>query len=348
MERMLPLDSDFVSPELTILDAIAIIQKSEFKIALVVDTEKKLIGTVTDGDVRRALLAGNSLGGSVSGAMNKNPVFLYRGEINSRVSRETAGLQHIPVVDDNFKPVAMYEVSRENPIISNEVVLMAGGKGTRLMPHTQFTPKPLVEIDGVPLISALIGKFASQGFKRINISVGHMAKQIMDRIGNGSKLGVEVNYLHELQPLGTAGALGELKSKVSESIVVANADLVTSCDFRSMLNFHESLGGGFTVGMREYSHQVPFGVVDIKNTTIVRLVEKPSIVKQVAAGIYCLSPSIIELIQMGEYLDMPSLASRVINSGNHQVNGFPIHEQWDDVGRPEDLMRLRSQKSDTL
>ena len=338
------MDSKLISFESPILEAIAIIQSSKFKIALVLDRAEKLIGTVTDGDVRRALLAGKSLSDPVSLAMNSNPVYLSQGEISSLSERDTHGLQFVPIVNEYFKPIAIYESSLSNEKHQNDVILMAGGKGTRLLPHTRNIPKPLVEIDGVPLIDSLIIRFASQGFLRIRISVGHMAEQIIDHLGDGSKLGVQITYLHENEPLGTAGALGELKGKLGKSTVVANADLFTSCDFRSMLNFHESLGGGLTIGLRDYSHQVPFGVVEIQNTAIVGLVEKPSIVQKVAAGIYCLSPAVVDSIEKGQYLDMPALAGKLISTGEAQVNGFPIHEQWDDVGRPEDLMRLRAQQ----
>ena len=341
MGTVLPLDSEPVDLTKPLLEAISVIQKSAYKLALVVDSEKKLVGTVTDGDVRRALLARHEVSESVTVAMNPNPVFLMHGYIGSRLERETRGLSYIPVLDSNSVPIGIHQISPDLEKIENQVILIAGGKGTRLLPHTKDIPKPLVEINGVPIIESLISTLASQGFRRMKVSVGHMAQQIVDRLRDGSHLGVEIEYLHEDQPLGTAGALGALKGKLSKSFIVANADLQTSCDFGSLLRFHESLGGGLTVGMREYIHQIPFGVIEISQTRITGLTEKPRITQLIAAGIYCVSPEVLNYVAQGEPLDMPNLITRLIDSGESQINGFPIHEEWEDVGRPSDLLRLR-------
>ena len=342
MKDFLPLDSSPILFSEDIMSAISVIQKSEFKLALVVDGDRRFTGTVTDGDVRRALLAGKVLTDPVTSAMNANPIYLQDDKLSSRQKREMEDVQHIPVLDENFMPIGMYELTAAQDSCDNEILLMAGGKGTRLLPHTRDIPKPLVEINGMPLIEHLIVNFLSQGFKKFHISVGHMAEKIVDYLGDGSRLGVEIEFIHEEQPLGTAGALGALRGKLNKSIIVANADLYTSCDFRSLLNFHESLGGGLTIGLREYTHQVPFGVVDIVSTNIVGIKEKPRITQQVAAGIYCISPDIVDSLSVGSYLDMPSVVSNLISSGEHPVNGFPIHEEWEDVGRPADLLRLRA------
>jgi NDP-sugar pyrophosphorylase family protein len=219
---------------------------------------------------------------------------------------------------------------------------MAGGIGSRLLPLTADTPKPLIEIGGIPMIEILISRLAKQGFSNFFVAINHLGWQIEERLGTGEELGVNVQYLKEENTLGTAGALGLLRGAVDEPFLVANADLVTSCDFRALLDFHVASKSSATLGLREYVHEVPFGVVKLQGAHVANFEEKPLIREFVAAGIYCFDPSVIGTLHPPQHLDMPDLIGRLIEVESLNVAGFPIHEQWDDVGQLKDLERVRS------
>ena len=323
----------------TLLDSIRALQESPNQFVVVVDNHGTLEGTITDGDVRRALLKGVSFQDPLRLVMNSNPVYLDSS--SGKLSNPEAPVSQVPVVDISMKVIGVKTLDGMLRNRKNKVVLMAGGKGTRLMPYTQTTPKPLVEIHGKALIEMLIERFVACGFSEFLISVNHLAEQIMERLGDGSQFGASIEYIRETVPLGTAGALALYQGDFEIPLVVANADLVTACDFGALLDFHNNEGATLTVATRPYSHSVPFGVVEISNDQVVNLSEKPTWTAQVAAGIYCISPSSLSLIQKNSPMDMPELVLKLISKSPGAVSAFPIHEKWHDVGRPEDLENLR-------
>lgn len=342
MNKFAPLTNEVLRDDEDILEAISVIQNSPFKIALIVDTKNRLIGTITDGDVRRALLRGLTTASPVTTALNPNPV-IYRDGKLSAGAEERAGINFAPVIDGIGSPTGMCLVSEYRELMPNAVLLMAGGKGTRLLPYTRDIPKPMVEFAGKPMIDHVIEHFRDQGFGKFFISVNHMAEQIENHLSSGKGLSVEIDYLRESEPLGTAGPIGNLAGKVAETLLVSNADIVTKCNFRAMIEFHETLNSQLTVGLREYSFQVPFGVVEFSGTNITGVTEKPVMRSQVAAGVYCVSPKIVNNLMPNHHLDMPDLIARTVEENSFGVHGFPIHETWRDVGRPEDLEDLRRQ-----
>ena len=236
MDKSLDVNQFLCSHLANLMGAISALQSSPKQFVLVVDLDGKLLGTVTDGDVRRALLRGLNLESPIVEVMNPNPFFALQSSGVVPELGSSVGL--LPILDGEMRPVAIVQASEARKKLPNPVLLMAGGRGTRLMPYTRDTPKPLVEIHGKALIEMLIENFASHGFSRFMISVNHMAEQITGRLKDGSRYGVEIEYVHEIEPLGTAGALGLIRDRVDSTVLVANADLVTGCDFNALLDFH--------------------------------------------------------------------------------------------------------------
>ncbi len=334
-----------VDQNATLLQTIEAINAGAKQIALVVDADAKLLGTVTDGDVRRGLLRGLALDASVLEVMNKQPHVASAEEDPQEVmAREFTKLIHqLPVIDENGKLVGLLTdqdmlVAAE---ISTPVVLMAGGKGVRLYPLTKDVPKPMLKIGDQPILEIILRKLHAQGFRNIFISVNYLADVIRDHIKDGAWLGLKVTYLEETQPLGTAGALAQMAGQIGEPFIVMNSDLLTNCDLRQVIKFHKKQGAKATLGVREYSFQVPYGVVNIDGNEVESISEKPIHRSMVSAGIYALDPWALELIPKNEFCDMPTLLDSVKAHGE-KVVAFPIHESWLDIGRHDDLNEARN------
>lgn len=326
-------------------DAIARIDVTGQQFAIVLDPDDRLRGIVTDGDIRRALLRGVSLEAPVTEVMNEAPKTAHIDEPDSAALAlmQKYSLQVVPVVDSESRVVALVRNSGRvhSAAVSNPVVLMAGGRGQRLYPLTKDVPKPMLPIGDTPLLELILRRLASQGFREVYISVNYLAHVIMDHVGDGSQFGLRVQYLHEDQPLGTAGALFQLKNRIVGPFVVMNSDLLTHVNMRRLLHFHDAQGLTATVGVREYAFEVPFGVVDLDGSRVVAMVEKPVHRSLVNSGIYVLNPEALQFLDDGEYQDMPTLLGKLMED-DRAVGAFPIHEPWLDVGRPEDLDRARS------
>ncbi|MEN9970248.1 MAG: hypothetical protein RLZZ229_456 [Actinomycetota bacterium] len=324
---------------------IEAIGAGRMQIALVADAAGKLLGTVTDGDIRRALLRGLTLESSVAEVMNPNPTVAHIDDDGQEVMAQaiTKMIHNVPVVDDAGVLIGMFTESDlvEAAEISTPVVLMAGGKGVRLYPLTKDVPKPMLKIGETPILEIILRKLKAQGFRNIYISVNYLADVIQDHVKDGAWLGLKVTYLHETQPLGTAGALAQLAGKLGEPFIVMNSDLLTNCDLRQVIKFHKKQGAKATLGVREYSFQIPYGVVNIDGTQVSSISEKPIHRSMVSAGIYALDPWALSLIPQDEYCDMPTLLDMIKTEGQ-KVTAFPIHESWLDIGRHDDLNDARN------
>lgn len=344
--------SDFtVGPDATLLQTIEAINKGAKQIALVADASGKLLGTVTDGDIRRGLLRGLGVETAVTEVMNKNPhTATLEDDGREVMTREIPKLIHqVPVVDADGKLLGMFTDADLSTAVelSTPVVLMAGGKGVRLHPLTHNVPKPMLPIGDTPIIEIILRKLKSQGFKNIFISVNYLADIIEEHVKDGAWLGLNVQYLHEDKPLGTAGALGQLAGKFHEPFIVMNSDLLTNCDFTQVVKFHKKQGATATLGVREYQFQIPYGVVNIEGTEVASISEKPIHRSMVSAGIYALSPETLDLIPKDEFTDMPTLLDLVRAQGE-KVVAFPIHESWLDIGRHDDLNEARTNHAEWL
>ena len=335
-----------VSPETPLADVIAKINASGLQVALVLAPDDYLIGILTDGNIRRAILAGKSLRVPVSEVMNPQPtavpVSTPRVEMLTLMRRTT--LHHLPLIDGTGRAVGLVTF---NELIGptarpNWVVLMAGGLGTRLQPLTNECPKPLLAVGGKPILETIIESFAEQGFKRIFLSVNFKAEMIRNHFGTGERWGVQVEYLHESTRLGTAGALSLLPEKPSAPIVVMNGDLLTRANFDDLLEFHNAQGAVATMAVREYDFQVPYGVVRLDGARIEAIQEKPVQRFFVNAGIYILSTAALSHIQEDMFYDMPTLFEKLIVSGEATA-AYPLHEYWIDIGRMEELAKAQEE-----
>lgn len=325
----------------TIKKALQIIDDGAVKFAIVVDSEDKLLGTVTDGDIRRAMLDGKMLNASIENVYFKTPTVVHVDSTKKEIINicTTKKIYQIPVVDDENRVVSIKlldELLKPNAH-NNKVVLMVGGLGTRLRPLTDTTPKPMLPVGGKPILQTIVEKFVSYGFVNIIMCVGYKSNIIQDFFEDGSKFGANIEYVLEDKRMGTAGALALLsdEQKPKEPFFVMNGDLLTNVNFENMLDFHIAQNAKATMCVREYDFQVPYGVVNIENGQIASIVEKPTHSFFVSAGIYMLDSSCIDMIPKGQCYDMPTLFDEMIKAGDNTVS-FPIREYWLDIGRIEE------------
>lgn len=328
-----------IRPEMTLRDALLAIDEATSQIAIVVDGQGRLIGTLTDGDARRGLLRGLTLNDSISEVMHLNPICMRVSESRHSViglMREK-GLHQIPIVDADGVVVGLQVVDDFLVTSSREnwVIIMAGGLGTRLKDLTKNTPKPMLPVGSKPLLETIVLDYASQGFRKFYLAVNYKAEQIEAHFGDGSKFGVEIRYLHERERMGTAGGLSLLPESPDAPFIVTNADLLTNQDFGDLVQLHTETGADATMAVRSYEMQVPFGVVHEDNGCIQAIVEKPVHRFTVSAGIYVLSPQVLSLIPTNCFFDMPSLFEEMFRVGMkarcHSIDGY-----WLDIGRLED------------
>ena len=334
-----------IPPVATMRDAIRAIDAGSLQIALVIDQDEKLIGTLTDGDIRRAILAGCSLDQEIRGVMNTKPLSV--GSVNDRSKilslMKQRKIHQIPRVDEGGRVVGIESIDEMlQPVRhDNWVVLMAGGLGSRLKPLTDDCPKPMLTIGNRPILENILENFIDQGFHRFFISVNYMADKIKSHFGDGSRWGVTIRYLEESQRLGTAGALKLLDESPQSPIFVMNGDVLSKVNFESMLDFHLTNQYVATMGVRQYSQIIPYGVVEIQGSNLVRISEKPEYKFFVNSGIYVLSPEVIDKIPGRQFYDMPTLFQSLM-SDSLPTSVFPVHEYWIDIGRQEDLERART------
>ncbi|MCM0756012.1 nucleotidyltransferase family protein [Desulfovibrio aminophilus] len=329
-----------VSADGTVRDAVQALNDGSVRVALAVDEDERLRGVVTDGDIRRGLLAGKGLESPLSDVLVTTFCAARPGDDDASILATMRGkdILQMPVLDAAGRVIGLKvlgELSAPRPR-DNWVVLMAGGLGTRLRPLTEECPKPLLPVGGQPLLETIMQQFIQHGFHNFFISVNYRADMVEECFGDGSRLGVRVEYLREREPLGTAGALGLLPRKPDRPVFVMNGDLLTRVDFPGMLDFHLAQGARATMAVRGFDIQVPYGVVDVRENRIVGLEEKPVQKFFVNAGIYVLDPGTVAEIAPDAYLDMPSLFSRLMEQGRPTA-AFPIHEYWMDIGRRQDF-----------
>lgn len=329
-----------LSPADSILQAIKVIDSSSQQIGLVVNEKGKLLGTVTDGDVRRAILKGVHLDAAVSCIMNTHPVTIKKSHSKEQVLylMKEKKLRQIPVIDANQRVVGLETLddlfkSAQN---DNWVVIMAGGLGTRLGELTRNCPKPLISVGGKPLLETIIENFRDEGFFNFFVSVNFKAEMIERHFGKGEKWNSNIQYLRENKKLGTAGALSLLTTKPDKPIIVMNGDLLTKINFQQLLDYHLQHKALATMCVREYSFQVPYGVVRMDNGKLQGIEEKPVQNFFVNAGIYVIEPEALALIPHDTYFDMPSLFDAIAQQG-FSSNVFPIREYWADIGKRDDL-----------
>jgi dTDP-glucose pyrophosphorylase len=317
-------------------------------IALVVDEERRLIGTVTDGDIRRAILAGMDLDSPVQALLELRAPTAHPSPLTAPVGTPDAELlrmmneytlRHIPLLDETGRVVDVALLSDlvkeyELPLTA---VVMAGGYGTRLRPLTEEVPKPMLPVGGRPLLELIIEQLRQAGIRRVNLTTHYKGELIAQHFGDGRNFGLELHYVKEDQPLGTAGALGLLDSS-DEPLLVINGDILTRVDFRAMLDFHREQEADMTVAVRQYEFRVPYGVIETDGIVITEISEKPVVRYFINAGIYLLNPGLCRFVPNGQPYDMPDLIKRLVAEG-YRVVSFPIREYWLDIGCIEDYQK---------
>jgi dTDP-glucose pyrophosphorylase len=345
------IDALIVRPDDKIISAMKVLDAGGKQVALVVNDDRRLVATLTDGDVRRGLLNGIGLDDPVSKVMCANPITVRSGELpeTMRQIMRRHGIHQIPILDADGVPCALgvFDEVEEPTARDTRVVLMAGGLGTRLRPLTEALPKPMLPVGDKPLLELIIQNFVAQGFRKFDISVNYRREAIQDYFGDGRQFGCHIEYVLEQDRMGTAGALSLLSERPKEPFLVMNADLLTSANFSTMLDHHALHGAAATIGAREYTVEVPFGVVSCDGERLTGIVEKPVHRHLVNAGIYALSPGALDLLEPGRPTDMPDLLKKIMGSGE-QVSVFPLREYWLDIGAFSDLERAREEISDVF
>jgi len=333
-----------IEEEATFEMALKVISNGGYQIALVRETNGKLAGMITDSDVRKALLRGISLEGPICSVMNRSPL-VVSPEIRETEAQQLMQLNHylhMPVVDGKGKLVGLHvaQVFRTNQWRKETLVIMAGGRGKRLMPLTEKLPKPMLQIQGRPMLEHIIEHARNDGFQNIVLSVNYLSHVIKDYFGDGSKCSVNITYVEEQCPLGTAGSLTLLPDdRRSEKIVVTNGDLITTVSYAEMVE-HASINRvDGLMGIRRQTWQCPFGVIKSQGNKLVEIKEKPVIEQNVNAGIYVINKAILEILEEDTYSDMTDLFTTALENGMN-IEVFPLHEQWNDIGRLEDYNKI--------
>jgi dTDP-glucose pyrophosphorylase len=331
-----------IAPSLSIRATIETIDTSALQIGLVVNEQNVLLGTVTDGDIRRGILKGLGLDDSVQQIMNTKPTTAHANDGRESILTlmKSKSLHQIPVLD-NAGCIVSLEILDDliqSQQHENAVVLMAGGLGSRLQPLTNDCPKPLLKVSGKPILEIILENFIEHGFKRFYVSVNYRAEMIENYFGDGTRWGVQISYLRESERRGTAGALSLLIDKQTKPLIVMNGDLLTRINFRHLLSFHAEHQAMATMCVRDYDFQVPYGVVKIDKYRLIGIEEKPVHHFFVSAGIYVLEPDCLSLIPAGTFYDMPDLFAELIRQ-KKETAVFPIREYWLDIGRMDDFER---------
>jgi len=334
---ILPLNS-------TIRDAVNVLNDTALKIVLIADEFGVLVGTVSDGDIRRGLLEGLNLGSSIDRVTHRNALVVNSETNDDEVKNLMIKnrIHQIPIVDNKNHIIGLHlwdEISAPK-IFSNTLLIMAGGRGTRLYPQTENCPKPLLPIAGKPILEYIIERAKAEGFSNFVIAVHYLAEMIEDYFGNGAHFGVSIKYLREESPLGTAGALTLLDPLPATPIVVTNGDVLTDIHYGEILNYHHEKKSQATMAIRIHEFQNPFGVVELKGYEISHYKEKPILRSYINAGVYVLDSLCIELLAKSQYCDMSTLFETLIQS-NVRVTAYPTHEKWLDIGRPADFQEAQ-------
>jgi len=329
-----------VAPGASLREVLESITKNSRQAAVVVDGDGRLAGLVTDGDLRRAILRGVSLASPVADVMNRTPVVApastTRGEALALLRRRL--IRHLPLVDTDGRlaDLVLLDDLLEPRPLPNRAVLMAGGAGQRLRPLTESVPKPLLRVGDKPLLEIMVERLRDAGVREFCITVHHKSEMIEEHFGDGGRFGVRIRYVRETTPLGTAGALTLLEEIPTEPFFLVNGDILTKCDFRSLLEFHQRSGADMTLGTVHHAGELPYGIIEVEGDRLVRMVEKPRLEFLINSGIYVVEPRAIAHIPRERYFDATELIAALAAAGR-PVAAFPITDYWLDVGRHDDF-----------
>lgn len=330
-----------VTKNYTLLNTMKIIDDSSLQFAVVVDEKQRLLGTVTDGDIRRGILRGEGLDVPITSIMNPNPTYARSGLKYHKYKQvmKSKMLKQLPIVDEYNRVIdILFEDHLATLLNKNTVVLMLGGLGTRLRPLTNNIPKPMLKVGNKPILETIIEGFKQYGYSHFIFSVNYKKEVIQDYFQNGAAFDVTIEYIEENKRMGTAGALSLIENRPTRPFFVMNGDLLTQVNFDQLMQFHIEHQSLATMCVREYEYQIPYGVIETEGTDLVMIKEKPIQRNFVNAGIYVLNPEILDYIPQDEFYDMPSLFEQLIEKGK-KTSVFPIREYWLDIGQVDDFNR---------
>lgn len=332
----------------SVRDAIRSLSESALQIVLVVTSDDLLAGTITDGDIRRGLLRGLDLTSPISSIVYRDALVVppYIGRDTVLGLMQANGIHALPVVDEKRRVMGLHVLNEllAPATRTNQMVIMAGGQGARLRPHTETCPKPLLSLAGKPMLEHIIERAKAEGFRHFTVAVLYLGHMIEDYFGNGERWQVQIDYVREDTPLGTAGALSLMEPRPTLPMVVSNGDVLTDIRYGELLDFHCRHDTAATMAVRLHEWQHPYGVVRTQGVDIVGFDEKPIARTHVNAGIYALEPRALQHIPVGEPCDMTTLFTRLQERGERTIV-YPMHEPWIDLGLPDDLERARSGSS---
>ncbi|KAB7697438.1 CBS domain-containing protein [Plesiomonas shigelloides] len=329
----------------SVRDALSVMNEEALRICLVVDQQTRLLGVVTDGDIRRAILNNVGLDEAIVKIMITNPLSVVGQRPRSELLKlmQEKSILSLPVLDEQGRVVGLetWDKLSQKAHYDNPVFIMAGGFGTRLKPLTDTCPKPMLKVGDKPILDILLRQVVEAGFRNVYISTHYMPERIRSYFDNGYDWGCSITYVHEENPLGTGGALGLLPNTLPDlPVIMINGDVLTKVDLEQLLNFHVEHEADATMCVREYDYQIPYGVIKGKGHTVTSIVEKPVQRFFVNAGIYVISPNVIRSVPKNQYLDMPSLLEQRMQEKS-QILMFPLHEYWLDIGRMDDFNRAQ-------
>ncbi len=337
--------SSLLKIDSSIKDVMKNLDQTSLKIAIIIDDDNKLAGTISDGDIRRGLLNHLDINSNIEKIINKNPLYV-KSDFNHEDILElmkTSSLHQIPIVDKNKRVIGIHLINQENTVqeLNNTILIMAGGRGKRMLPHTKDTPKPMLRVHGKPILEHIVVRAKNQGFRNFFISVHYLASSIKEYFGDGKKFGVNIKYIEEKDPLGTVGAVALIDPQPKDSIVVTNGDLITSVKYNDFLSYHRENNAVASMSVFSYEFENPFGIVKTDGIDIKGFEEKPLSKHNVNAGVYVFQPEVINLLKKHEKCDIPELFNNLQNM-NKKIIAYFIHEKWSDIGRPEDLIRINN------
>lgn len=354
---MVNLDLVCILPDSTIRHAMEQIDRNNKGIVLVCDDRRRLVGTVTDGDIRRALLCGQNLDDPASVLLEHKEQTVYPRPVSAaagssvgeilKIMRERV-VRQLPLLDEEGRVadlVALEDLVPEH-VLPLQALIMTGGYGTRLLPLTQEIPKPMLPVGDRPLVEIIVEQLQKAGIRRVNLATHYKSEVIEQHFGDGGSFGVEIRYVREDRPLGTAGALSMLET-CGDPLLVINGDIVTRVDFRAMLDFHREQRAAMTLAVREHELQVAYGVVETSGVSVTRIVEKPVQRYLINAGIYILNPEVCRFVPRNRACDMPELIARLV-AENERVVSFLIREYWRDIGQIEDYRKALAEAPEKL
>jgi len=343
-KALLPIDA-------TLQHTISNLNETSFQIAIIVKSDRVLAGTLTDGDVRRGLLQGMGMDSAIEPIVNREPLVappeLARDSVLQIMKANR--VHQLPIVDKGRHVVGLHLLDElmEPRQLPNIMVIMAGGLGTRLRPHTENCPKPMLAVDGKPMLRHIIERAKAEGFKHFILAVYYLGNMIEEYCGDGRRWNVQIDYLREESPLGTAGAISLLNPRPEQPFIVSNADVLTDIRYGDILDYHYRHGASATMAVRTHKWQHPFGVVHTKGVKMMSFEEKPIFRNHINAGVYVLNPDVLDTLKTGEHCDMPTLFNR-LQSNDAQTIVYPMHEPWLDVGHVDALNQAQSKRSEKI